>query len=55
MSWIQELDEDMFKEFILSNYEEWLEDWIGNLNPKGPHRNRLVEVKAEYEKVRGMY
>lgn len=55
MSWIKELDENMFKEFILSQYEEWLEDWIGNLDFDGPHRKRLAEVKAEHEKVRGMY
>ncbi len=55
MSWIKELDGDMFKEFILSKYKNWLEDWIGNLDPQGPHRKRLAEVKVEYEKVRGMY
>jgi len=53
MSWIKELDENMFKEFILSEYAEWLDDWVGNMSPTGPHRKRLVEVQAELDKVRG--
>ena len=62
MKWIKELNEYMFKEFILSEYEEWLEDFM-HINceriDKTPDDDNLwsrgEEIGEEIKKVRGMY
>ena len=62
MKWLKELDEDMFKEFILEQYAEWLEIFM-HVNCERIDENpdnqdlweRGREIGEEQLKVRGMY
>jgi len=58
MSWIEELDEELFKEFMLEQYEAWLERlvrmYVTARVRSDASKKRRKKILQEFEKVREM-
>ena len=64
MSYLNDVDEDLFSQYVLETYGEWLEEFLeiiqDRLNHCGDddvssHLYMEIKVKSELENVRGMY
>ena len=64
MSYLNDVDEDLFTQHVLETYEKWLEEFLeiirDRINHCGDdavagHLYMEIKVKCELENVRGMY
>lgn len=58
MSWIKEFDEELFKEFVLTHYEEWLKEKGGSFYystlPESTIKNLVTRIYSDERKSREM-
>ena len=64
MSYLNDVDEDLFAQHVLETYEEWLEEFLETIQDRlnhcggaavAGHLYMETKVKCELENVRGMY